>query len=223
MTLGGLDPAISTAENYRAWAEEARGRSPAYDSLAMLVADDDTILSFLGTLPSAKRQPNLLFAAARYLLGSPPDITTLRALVGEKPAALARVMLARRTQTNEPARCATLLPALAQQVSGCGEEQIGLALGRRQGAEETQDRVVVGDQPGQRVVRRRAAAHLLGPLPVVLRGADRRIQSAQCHGRNAMRARPRRLRARSVLGHGGHSGSGGPGPTAGSGGAAGGF
>ena len=114
MTLGGLDPAISTAENYREWAEEARGRSPAYDSLARLVADDDTILRFLSTLPSGKRQPNLLFAAARYLLGSPPNITTLRALVSEKPAALARVMLARRTQTNEPARCATLLPALAQ-------------------------------------------------------------------------------------------------------------
>ena len=114
MTLGGLDPAISTAENYREWAEEARGRSPAYDSLATLVADDDTILRFLSTLPSGKRQPNLLFAAARYLLGSPPNITTLRALVSEKPAALARVMLARRTQTNEPARCATLLPALAQ-------------------------------------------------------------------------------------------------------------
>jgi len=114
MTLGGLDPAISTAENYREWAEEARGRSPAYDSLATLVADDDTILRFLSTLPSGKRQPNLLFAAARYLLGSPPNITTLRALASEKPAALARVMLARRTQTNEPARCATLLPALAQ-------------------------------------------------------------------------------------------------------------
>ena len=113
MALGGLDPAIGTAENYREWAQEARGRSPAYDLLAMLVADDDTILRFLGTMPPPKRQPNLLFAAARYLLGTPPDITALRALVSENPAELAQVMLARRTQTNEPARCATLLPALA--------------------------------------------------------------------------------------------------------------
>src|SRR5262245_26700954 len=114
MTLGGLNPAVSTAQNYREWAREARGRSPAYDSLATSVAGDDTILRFLGTLPPPKRQPNLLFAAARYLLGTPPGITTLRALVSENAAALAQVMLARRTQTNEPARCATLLPALAQ-------------------------------------------------------------------------------------------------------------
>jgi len=112
--MGGLDAALSTAANYRVFAEEARGRSAAYEALATLVTGDDTILRFLGTLPPAKRQPNLLFAAARYLLGTPPDIAALRALVGQDRAGLARVMLARRTQTNEPARCATLLPALAQ-------------------------------------------------------------------------------------------------------------
>jgi len=112
--MGGLDAALSTAANYRVFAEEARGRSAAYEALATLVAGDDTILRFLGTLPPAKRQPNLLFAAARYLLGTPPDIAALRALVGQDRAGLAQVMLARRTQTNEPARCATLLPALAQ-------------------------------------------------------------------------------------------------------------
>jgi len=129
MTMGGLDPAISTAENYREWAQEARGRSPAYDLLATLVADDGTILRFLGTLPPRKRQPNLLFAAARYLLGAPPDITTLRALVREDPAALAEVMLARRTQTNEPARCATLLPALAQLPSPLALIEVGASAG----------------------------------------------------------------------------------------------
>jgi len=129
MTMGGLDPAISTAENYREWAQEARGRSPAYDLLATLVADDGTILRFLGTLPPRKRQPNLLFAAARYLLGAPPDITTLRALVREDPAALAEVMLARRTQTNEPARCATLLPALAQLAPPLALIEVGASAG----------------------------------------------------------------------------------------------
>jgi len=129
MALGGLDPAIGTAENYREWAQEARGRSPAYDLLATLVADDDTILRFLGTMPPPKRQPNLLFAAARYLLGTPPDITTLRALVSENPAELAQVMLARRTQTNEPARCATLLPALAQLPSPLALIEVGASAG----------------------------------------------------------------------------------------------
>jgi hypothetical protein len=112
MTMGGLDPKRTTAENYRVFGREARGRSPAYETLAAAVAGDDLILEFLDTLPPPKRQPNLLFAAARYL-GTPSDIGALRTLVRRDAAGLSRVMLARRTQTNEPARCATLLPALA--------------------------------------------------------------------------------------------------------------
>jgi len=112
--MHGHDLALSAAENYRAFAEDAHGRSPAYESLARLVAEDTAILRFLGSLPPEKRQPNLLFAAARYLLGVPPGIQQLRDLVGQNTAELSEVMLARRTQTNEPARCATLLPALAQ-------------------------------------------------------------------------------------------------------------
>ena len=113
MSIGGLDPQRSTAENYRVFGREARGRSRVYETLAASVADDGLILEFLGTLPQAKRQPNLLFAAARYLLDAPPDIGRLRTLVRRNAADLSRTMLARRTQTNEPARCATLLPALA--------------------------------------------------------------------------------------------------------------
>jgi hypothetical protein len=113
MAMHGHDPALSAAENYRAFAEEARGLSPGYEELAESVAQDSEILGFLASLPPEKRQPNLLFAAARYLLGDPPGTDGLRTLVSQR-AELAEVMLARRTQTNEPARCATLLPALAQ-------------------------------------------------------------------------------------------------------------
>ena len=113
MALPGHDLAVSTAENYRAFAGEARGRSPQYEELASGVAGDQGVLAFLATLPAAKRQPNLLFAAARYLLGEAPDLPALRALVSGRPQELSRTMLARRTQTNEPARCATLLPAFA--------------------------------------------------------------------------------------------------------------
>jgi hypothetical protein len=115
VTRHGHDPAADTAGVYRTFARhEARGRSPAYESLAESVAEDPAMLRFLGSLPPEKRQPNLLFAAARYLLGAPADIAGLRDLVRQRPAELSAVMLARRTQTNEPARCATLLPALAQ-------------------------------------------------------------------------------------------------------------
>src|SRR5215475_7614211 len=114
MSIGGHDSLLSTAENYRAFAREAHSRSPAYESLANAVASDEIVLNFLSSLPRQKRQPNLLFASARYLLNKPPSIGKLRSLVGQDAAGLAQVMLTHRTQTNEPPRCATILPALAQ-------------------------------------------------------------------------------------------------------------
>ena len=68
------------------FGREAHGRSPAYEALAEAVAEDGPVLGFLGALPEAKRQPNLLFAAARYLLGEPADIEALRGLVGRDAA-----------------------------------------------------------------------------------------------------------------------------------------
>jgi hypothetical protein len=111
--MHGHDLDASVAQNYRDFAEEAAGRSAAYEALALAVAADKGILAFLLTLPPQKRQPNLLFAAARFMLGGYPDIAALRALVERDGAGLAALMRRRRTQTNEPARCATLLPALA--------------------------------------------------------------------------------------------------------------
>jgi hypothetical protein len=115
---------------YRRFARlEARGRSAAYETLAMAVAADQPILAFLATLPPAKRQPNLLFAAARYLLGAPADIGSLRLLVANRHRELAGVMQARRTQTNEPARCATLLPAMAQLPQPLALLEVGASAG----------------------------------------------------------------------------------------------
>jgi hypothetical protein len=71
------------------------------------------VLAFLNGLPVGKRQPNLLFAAARHVTGKVPDIDALRARETTRADALAAIMLERRTQTNEPGRCATLPPALA--------------------------------------------------------------------------------------------------------------
>jgi hypothetical protein len=113
MSMSGHDPAAGAAGNFRAFAAEAHGRSPQYEELARTVADDPLVLGFLDSLPAAKRQPNLLFAVARYLLGAPADPKALRKLVSDQGDELAAAMRAKRTQTNEPARCATLLPALA--------------------------------------------------------------------------------------------------------------
>lgn len=127
--MHGHDPARSAAENYREFAQDARGRSPAYESLAESVADDTAVLRFLGSLPPEKRQPNLLFAATRYLLDAPVGITRLRALVRQNSTELSELMLARRTQTNEPARCATLLPALAQLPAPLALIEVGASAG----------------------------------------------------------------------------------------------
>jgi hypothetical protein len=115
MATAEEDPVAAVAQNYRAFARlEARGRSPAYEALAHAAADDPVVMDFVASLPPDKRQPNLLFAAARYLLGVPADIARLGELVSGRRPELTEVMATRRTQTNEPARCAFLLPALAQ-------------------------------------------------------------------------------------------------------------
>ncbi len=128
--MSGLEPGVGTAENYRRFARrEAAGRSALYESLALAVADDEAILGFLGALPAEKRQPNLLFAAARFLLDAVPDVTDLRRLVADRHDRLVEVMLERRTQTNEPARCATILPVLCRLPGPLALIEVGASAG----------------------------------------------------------------------------------------------
>lgn len=113
--MSGLDPLVSAVENYHRFAQrEAAGRSPAYEALAQAVTGDDVVLDFLASLPADKRQPNLLFAAARFVLGAVPTAGSLHDLISQRSGRPRAVMSDRRTQTNEVARCATLLPALCR-------------------------------------------------------------------------------------------------------------
>jgi Uncharacterized protein conserved in bacteria (DUF2332) len=83
----GDDAATAVARTYRDFGRlEARGRSAAYEALAESVAGDTALVSFIASLPPEKRQPNLLFAAARYLLGAPPAIGPLRELAVQRAA-----------------------------------------------------------------------------------------------------------------------------------------
>jgi hypothetical protein len=102
------------ARGYRTFVDEAVGSSPLYGRLAADVTGDGDILRFLAELPVGKRQPNLLFAAVQYLHGAPEDGRELHRLVVEDGERLRMTMTARATQTNEPARCAALLPVLAR-------------------------------------------------------------------------------------------------------------
>lgn len=128
--MTGLEPQLATAGNYRRFArQEATGRSPEYEALALGVAGDDVLLGYLGSLPAQKRQPNLLFAAARLVLGAVPDHAGLRRLVLEDEDRLRQVMLERRAQTNEPCRCATLLPALCALPEPLALVEVGASAG----------------------------------------------------------------------------------------------
>src|SRR5438270_8976164 len=69
-------------------ADEANGKSPLYEELARGVAADSEILDFLLALPPPKRQPNLLFAAARSLLGTPANWALFRRSVTKRKDAL---------------------------------------------------------------------------------------------------------------------------------------
>jgi hypothetical protein len=101
------------AKGYREFAERAGQVSPLYAELASGVAGDGEILGWLDGLPVGKRQPNLLFAGYRAVAGMPSGWPEFRAVLGERRAEIEGVMLHRRTQTNEAARCALLLPLLA--------------------------------------------------------------------------------------------------------------
>ena len=93
---------------------EAKGVSPLYEQLARYVAESDALLRFIAALPGPKQQPNLVFAAVRHLYGTPRDATHFAELVDQHAEPVRALILARSTQTNEPGRCAVLLPVLAR-------------------------------------------------------------------------------------------------------------
>jgi hypothetical protein len=163
----GLDDRVTTAANYRRFARaEAATRSPAYEQLAVFVAGNEVLLDFLTGLPFEKRQPNLLFAAARYLLGVAGDADALLGLVTERGPELAAIMRSRRTQTNEAARCALLLPALAMLPQPLALLEVGAAAGLTllpdRYSYDYDGRSVRGSDPQAPTM----SCHLVGPAPL---------------------------------------------------------
>lgn len=103
-----------TANSYQEWARvEAHGSSPIYERLALAVAQDPAALALLSEVEPVKRQPNLLFGALRWHDVNVEDPAEALAWLREHQDAALAVLRTRRTQTNEVARCATFLPALA--------------------------------------------------------------------------------------------------------------
>ena len=98
---------------YLDFATYAAGDSPCFEEWARGVAEDEEVLAWLGTLPALKRQPNLVFAAARWHgAPAPASYDALRAVLVEQEPAVRATVMARATQTNEVGRLATLVPVL---------------------------------------------------------------------------------------------------------------
>jgi hypothetical protein len=130
MTEGPDGSLARLRARYRAFAErEARGVSPLYQALALGVAESEPLLRFVATLPRAKQQPNLVFAAVRRLYGTPRDLPHLVELVERHPEPIRALALRRSTQTNEPGRCATLVPVLARLPQPLALLEVGAAAG----------------------------------------------------------------------------------------------
>jgi hypothetical protein len=121
---------VDVSQWYRDFAEhEARGRSATYERLALAVADDDEFLRHLSALPEPKRQPNLLFASVRYLGGPVSDPADFRTWALAHWDQIEATMRERLTQTNEPGRCAVLLPVLARLPQPLALLEVGASAG----------------------------------------------------------------------------------------------
>lgn len=125
------DPTLESIAAWYKWFadNEADGQSPLWASLGRKIANDTEVLRFLAEFPHPKRQPNLLLASYRSLFGLPDSWITFRNSVLSERTSLAARMMERSTQTNEPGRCATLLPLLARLPQPLAILEVGAAAG----------------------------------------------------------------------------------------------
>ena len=126
----GNDDRSRIATEFRGFAgAAAAANSPLYAELSVAVADDDRVLDFLLDLPRPKQQPMLLFGAIAFLGGPPKGPDQLSARIRDDGERIRETMLARFTQTNEPARCAALVTALGDIAGPVGLVEVGSSAG----------------------------------------------------------------------------------------------
>ena len=102
------------ADTYLAFVAQAEPDSPCFGDWSRGVAGDPAVLAWIATLPEAKQQPNLVFAAARWHgVAAPGPYDDLRTALLADDGRIRETVLARSTQTNEAGRLATLAPAFA--------------------------------------------------------------------------------------------------------------
>lgn len=105
----------AVVERYGRFArDEAPGRSAVYEAWARRVVDDPAVAAALAPIPDTHRQPPLVFAVMRVLGAPMSDVDAWARWVVANAERVAAQCEVRSVQTNEPLRCAALLPALAR-------------------------------------------------------------------------------------------------------------
>jgi len=112
-----MEPYDAVAAQYVDFAAHCEGESPCFVEWARGVAADPEVLAWVDELPGLKKQPNIVFAAARWHgVPAPGPYAGLRAALLGDDGTIRATIRARSTQTNEVGRLATLLPAFARAV-----------------------------------------------------------------------------------------------------------
>jgi hypothetical protein len=120
---------MTTAETYRTFASETRNVSPCFEAWSLGVADDPEVIAHIDSLPPPKRQPNIVFAAARRFGAEAGPYSRLRPVLLDRWGEIEQLALVRSTQTNEAGRCAPLLPLLASLPQPLALLEVGASAG----------------------------------------------------------------------------------------------
>lgn len=126
--------AEDTAARIAAYYEDfgrrwAHGTSPLYEEWSLGVARDPELVARIAALPKRLQQANLLYAAARWE-GAPLDpYPQWRAWLDGHWDRVLETAHARSTQTNEPNRCATIVPVLSRREGPIALLEVGTAAG----------------------------------------------------------------------------------------------
>ncbi len=109
--------------------DEAPGRSELYRAWADGVATDSAAARLLSRIPANRRQPPLVFAVTRMLGAPEATYAEWAAWLSGRIDEVARECVRRGLQTNEPLRCAALLPALSTVAGPIALLEVGASAG----------------------------------------------------------------------------------------------
>lgn len=132
--MGTQNETVGDAARIAAYYEDfgrrwAHGTSPLYEEWSLGIAGDPELAERLATLPKRLQQANLLYAAARWRGCPLVPYPQWRAWLDEHWDRVIETAHGRSTQTNEPNRCATVVPVLSRIEGPVALLEVGTAAG----------------------------------------------------------------------------------------------